>query len=301
MSLFPAAAAQSPAPSASGQPAGLEEARRAFDARDLHRAEAILRAYLATSPQSSEAMYLLARVLMSSDRPRDSLQLLTRAAAISTPSSEDLRTAALDYVLLEDYPDAARWLERSLEMNPRNTEAWYDLARTRMMQNDYNKALDAIQQALRLSPRMVKAENNLGLILEAQNRLDEAENAYRNAVEWQKDSQHPSEQPLLNYGKLLIDKQRSAEAVPLLEQAVKIAPQDPKCHEAFARALDRQGEHAKAIEEMQAAIQLDPKNPRLHFQLGQIYRRAGEADKGRQEMELSGKLYGSHSSEPVPQ
>jgi Flp pilus assembly protein TadD len=246
-------------------------------------------------------MYLLARVLMTSNQPKESLGLLTQAAAIATPSSEDLRTAALDYVLLEDYTDAVHWLTRSVEMNPKNAEAWYDLARAKMMQNKYAEAQQAIEKALLLNPQSVKAENNLGLILEAQNRTDEAADAYRHAIEWQKNAPHPSEQPLLNYGTLLIDKQRSEEAVPLLEQAVQIAPKDPKCHEQLARALERQGQLKDAITEMQAAIQLDPRNPRLHFQLGQIYRRADQADKEREEMELSKKLYGEHSSEPVPQ
>ena len=276
-------------------------AKTKIKSHQIGQAEIILRDHLAANPSSTETMYLLGRVLQTENKPKESLEFFNEAAAIARPSGEDLRIVALDYVLLGDYVSSARWLNRSLEIDPENSETWYDLARTKMMQSDYSGALGPIEKALTLRPKMVKAENNLGLILEAQNRPVEAAEAYRLAVEWQKAEAHPSEQPLLNYGTLLIDQQRSAEAVPFLEQAVGIAPTNVKCHEQLARALDRQGNAKRAIEEMQAAILLDKSNPRLHFQLGQIYRRAGEPEKGREEMLLSQKLYGSKSSEPTPQ
>jgi Flp pilus assembly protein TadD len=281
--------------------ASLEEARREFIAHELNRADTTLRAYLTANPSSADGMYLLGRVLQAKNQPKESLQWFTKAAAISRPSSEDLRIVALDYVLLNDYADSIRWLNKSLEMNPRNSEAWYDLARTKMMQGDYSGAEAPMKKALILHPKMVKAENNLGLIYEAQNRPAEAADAYRLAVEWQKTDANPSEQPLLNYGTLLIDEQRSTEAISLLEQAVTIAPNNVKCYEQLARALDRHGEGQKAVEQMQAAVRLDPHNPRLHYQLGLIYRRVGEPEKSKEEMLLSEKLYGPHSSEPTPQ
>lgn len=279
----------------------LTEAREFFKKHQWKNAEELLNAYLQQNPHSAEALYLLGQVLEGSNRPKEALVTFNKAVVVRKPTAEEVRVIALNYVLLGDYRGSVHWLERSLEMDDHNSETWYDLARSKMMLGDYIGAQPAMEKALAINPKMVKAENNLGLILEAQNRTAEAAEAYRLAVEWQRSDPHPSEQPLLNYGTLLIDQQRSKEALPLLEQAVIIAPGNAKCHEQLARAFEREGEPVHAIGEMKTATSLDPENPRLHFQLGQLYRRVGEQDKARDELMLSQKLYGARSSEATPQ
>ena len=263
-------------------------------------AEAALRVYVQRNPTSARARYDLGKVLHYENRPKDSLASYTAAAAINPPAMEDLRLVALDYVLLEDYGDAIRWLERALEGDPGNAELWYDLGRTRMMQLDFTAAEAAFKQCLKLSPRLVKAENNLGVTYEAENRSPEAMEAYQAAIAWQRDSGHPSEQPFLNYGTLLIIQNRSGEAVAPLEAAVELAPNDPKCHEQLARALSQSGKDNadRAQKEMLEAIRLDPNNARLHFQLGLMYRRAGKSALAKEQMDLSARLYGTTGTDP---
>ena len=263
-------------------------------------ADKALRAYLQQHPGSAKAMYDLGKVLHYENRPTDSLASYTAAAAISPPAANDLRVVALDYVLLADYSDAVRWFDYALKSDPADAELWYDLGRTRMMQLDFTAAETALRRSLAISPHLVKAENNLGVTYEALNRSTEALQAYQEAIGWQRDLSHRSEQPLLNYGKLLIDQNRIAEAVPPLEAAVEIAPNSAKCHEQLARALSRSGKDQgdRAQKEMLEAIRLDPLNARLHYQLGILYRQARKPELATEQLELSGKLYGSHATDP---
>lgn len=247
---------------------------------------------------AAEARYRLARSLQANNRPAESLKMFTEAAAMRRPSGEDLRLVALDYVLLNDAADARHWLLESVALEPRNTEAWYDMARNEMTIGDYAKAEAAVRKALALEPRLVKAENNLGLILEALNRPDEAERAYRQAVAWQAGLATPSEQPLLNFGLLLNSRGRSAEALPMLEQAVLLRPDDASAQAAMARARANTGDVAGAIASMRKAVALDGENPRLHFQLGQLLRQHGDKAESAAELARSRQLYGQHSSEP---
>ncbi len=274
----------------------LAQGKSLYQANNLTHAEIALRTYLAAKPASAEAAYLLARLLERTNAPRDSLGWFTKAAALSTPSSEDLRFVGMDYVLLNDYPDALHWLGRSVQADPANAEAWYDLARAFMMQDDYTAAEKALRKSLALHQKSVKAEDNLGVVYEAQNRASDAAEAYQRAIAWQASDPHPSEQPLLNYGKLLLTQGRSADALPLLAQAAELAPRDPKTHEHLAHALDQQGQLPQAEQHMQQAIDLDPGNAALHFQLGQMYRRSGELEKSRQELAASSRLYGTRST-----
>jgi len=52
-----------------------------------------------------------------------------KAAQHRTPTGDDLKIVGLDYVLLNDYPDAIKWLEKAVEAEPKNKEAWYFLGR----------------------------------------------------------------------------------------------------------------------------------------------------------------------------
>ena len=300
------AAALSPSPgqasASSDLQAPLLQAQALLNAGEPAEAETALRAFLADHPQSAPAAYLLAHLLQQQAHARESLEWFTKAASESPPSVEDLRSVALDYVLLDDYADAARWLEHALQGGSTNAEAWYDLGRIRMMQNNFAGAEQALKKALSLHPRLVKAEDNLGVTYEGENRPADAETAYRQAIAWQQASAHPSEQPLLNLGSLLVTQQHGTEAIPILLQAVAIAPLNPKCREQLARAYEQTeqtGETAameNAQQQMAEAVRLDPANARLHYQLGLLYRRAGKPQQAREELLLSAKLYGTKST-----
>lgn len=274
----------------------LMEGRCLADVSDLAGAERVIKAYLGQNVRSASALYLLGYVLQRANRPKESLQMFTKAAAIRTPVAEDLRIVALDYVLLDDYADAIRWLKMAVQDNPKNADAWYALGRSQMNQGNFVAAQQAFDRVLSIRPADVKALNNLGLSYEAQNRTADALHAYDRAVAAQKGAAHPSEQPLLNYGTLLISQNRIADAIAALEPAIQIAPKNAKCHEELARAYQQGNRLVEAQQQLEEAVALDPKNPRLHYQLGRLYQHAGLAEKARSELELSAKLYGSHST-----
>ena len=278
----------------------LLESRALLSADRLREADRTIRAYLAAAPTSAPAHYLLGAVLFREDQPKKSLESYTRAAALQTPTAEDLRLVALDYVLLDLYPDARRWLTRAQAMEPRNSEVLYDLGRVEMHDGNFSAARQDFDASLSLAPRSAKTLNNLGLTLEAMNRPTQALTSYARAIAEQGSAPHPSEQPLLNQGALLITLNRGPEAIAPLRRAIEIAPACVRCHEELARALAATGQLPPAIEQLNLAIRLEPTNPRLHFQLGRTLRRAGLTQQGDAELKQSAALYGTHSSVPTP-
>ncbi len=237
-------------------------------------------------------------ILFHEDKPAESLKTYTLAAKLVPPSAESLRFVALDYVLLNDYADADRWITVAVKLDPTDGEAWYSLGRIKYTENQFNEAVNAFQKALQLSPRSVKAENNLGLAYEGLNRPDDAIHAYRQAIAWQQGAEHRSEQPLLNLGSLLTDRNALDDALILLKQAEVIAPHDGKIHAALGKLYMRRQELPLAQIELEQAVALSPNNPGLHFQLGQVYRKEGLADRSKEQMKLAAELDGTHSSEP---
>src|SRR5262249_13552895 len=70
-----------------------------------------------------------------------SLAAYTEGAKFGRPSASDLKIVSLDYVLLEDYASADKWLTLALEWDPRDAEGWYYLGRTKYSENRFEEAI----------------------------------------------------------------------------------------------------------------------------------------------------------------
>jgi tetratricopeptide (TPR) repeat protein len=257
---------------------------------DFSGATAALETYIASHPASDDALYLLGYVRFRQDHPKESLETFARAAKLKPPEADDLKIAALDYVLLNDYDNAARYLGQSLKMNPLDAEARYHLGRVRYQQNHFDEAIAAFEGVLRQDPNNVRAEDNLGLCLEAKNHNADAIAAYQKAVQWEAASPVRNAQPYIDLGKLLNTLNRSAEAVPLLSNAVKIQPQSPAARYELGRALFLLKRFDEAKPELEEAVKLDPENSSHHYLLGRVYARLGESERASAQFKMTEEL-----------
>lgn len=263
---------------------------------DLSRREFDLRAALGAEPNSPAVAYALALVLREEGKTRESLDMYTRAAALRKPTAEELRSAALDYVLLHDYEDAIHWLEIALQTDPKNIDVLYSLGRCYYTKNRYVEARKLYQQVLAIQPHQLKAEENLGLVYDATNEADKAEAALRTAANWA-DPNGKDEWPYLDLGGFLLDHDRADEAIDPLRTAARIAPNSATCHERLGRALLATKVVPEGLTELELATKLEPGNPRTHYELGRAFRQAGQIEKAQQEFAISQKLYTTHSQE----
>jgi len=258
--------------------------------------EAGLRLDLEAHPDSAPLLYQLGQVLRLENRPRESLEIYTQAARLQKPDAEQLRSAALNYVLLDDYKDAIHWLEVAASLYPHQADILYSLGRCYYSQSRFHDAETMFLAVLQIEPKHLKAEENLGLIYGlVDNQPEQAEAALRKTVEWAGDGTK-DEWPFLDLGNFLLDHGRAAEAVPFLERAASIAARCVACHEQLGRAFVAAKNATSGIKELEIASQLAPDNPQIHFELGRAYREAGALDKSRAEFQRSQLLYGQHSS-----
>lgn len=271
-------------------------ARQLIDKGRYKEAETELRTALASQAASADWHSLLAYTLLREDKPAESLAEYTRAAQLHTPSAEDLKNVALDYVLLNDYTSADKWMSQSLKWNDKNAESWYVLGRIRYSSGDLLGAVTCFQRAVALAPESVKAENNLGLAYEGLNRMEDAVAAYRTAISWQQNVPHPSEQPLLNLAIVLAHEGHLDEALRLLVRAVAIAPMDPKIHQLLGQLYLKQGKLSDAQGELEKAVTLAPDTAPFHFLLGRVYQQRGLETQARAEFARVAALNGTHST-----
>jgi len=276
----------------------LFESKALLNLKRLPEADRTIARYVAQHPDSPDGLYTLGHIQQYENKPRESLATLTRAAQLRTPDDEELRIVANDYVLLDDYPDAIRWLERAVQINPNNADVWYALGRCYYTQSSFKNAEQAFLKTLALNSKNEKATENLGLTYKAENRPTDAEQSFRTAISLADSNPQSDEWPFLNYGEFLIDQGRATEAMTQLERALAKNPKCAACHEKLGRALSANGDFKQGVTQLEAAVSLQPGDAHLHYELGLAYRQAGMPERAQQELALSKKLYGTKQAGP---
>ncbi len=249
-----------------------------------------LQFYVAKHPESDDGLYTLGFVQFRQNQPRESLATYTKAAALKTPTDDDLKILSLDYVLLRDYKDAARYLEDALKKNPANVEARYHLGRVRYQLNQFDLSIAAFEEVLRREPTNLKAEYNLGLSFEGKNQTEEAISCYRKAIQLEQAAPTRDEQPYLDLGALLSRSNRAAEGIPLLKRAAEIKPDSGKAQYELSKAYLSAENAEKARDAAEAAVRLDPNEGSYHYMLGRVYAKLGKGDLAAQQFKLTEEL-----------
>jgi len=292
---------------------GLLHARKLLAEDQLQEAESAVRSYLAQNHASADGHFLLGLILFKKIRAqaretmasrggnppaseessqklreetaRASLAEYTEGAKYRKPTASDLKIVALDYVLLGSYADASKWLALSVAEDPHDAEAWYFLGRAKYNENRFEDAILAFERCLALEPRNLKAQSNLGLSYAGLNRVPEAQAAFLKAIEWQERAPRKDPEAYIGLGDLLVQQNRAAEAVPYLQKAVQIAPQESRAREKLGSAYLNLNQLSAAQEQVESAVALDPRSPSLHYLLGSIYRKQGQQEKAKAEFE----------------
>jgi len=306
----------------------LSNAKDFFEKSNFVEADRAIRQYLQHHPDSADGHFLLAHVLFreistkwreegkaegeallynSGDlsgpmvayrdaKVKESLAQFTAGAKYQTPGALDLKIVALDYLLLKDNNDADHWLTRSLQENPRDSQAWYYLGRTKYAKGQFLEAIEAFARCLKLEPRNIKAETNVGLSYEALERADEAAQALQNAITWQAENPSKDPEPFIELGHLYVNQNQPEKAVLYLTQSIAIYPKISKAHEELGKALSQLKRFPEAQAELEKAIELTPQVPNLHCLLAPVYRKQGFNEKAKAESERCAALSGTHST-----
>ena len=306
--------------------------------RRLPEAEGALAQALALAPDSPAAHLALARLLMQTGRaPKAALEYL-RCLTLRPgwpPALLGFGDASLASGLTAN---AAQAFAQATRLAPQNADAWIGLGRARMKNGvTYDDALRAFATAARLAPartdffndyadalrhrsrsadaeglirrRLVAAPGDalahylLGLLLRntapTPARLAEAERETRESLRLSPHNPLPETQ----LGELLLDAGRTAEALPLLEDARTRTPANQPLLLLLARACRQAGRTAEAARyaadaktlfaaQQQAAVLADqshhhPLDVALHRRLAALYLATGQPAKAQTEADTA--------------
>ena len=185
-------------------------------------AETEFRRALAVRPDSVRNHLNLGGVFLRQGQIDSAIDIFRQTLGTAPDDPEVHNNLAV--ALLEDgrLREAADLLHTALRLAPKHDGAHYNLGTLRERQGKTDEAAAFYRQALAINPVNARAHQALANLLERSGRPDEAVSHWRAAVDF---GRHPRE-PTLHLAVIFARQGRFGEAVPLLHQGRRRAPND---------------------------------------------------------------------------
>jgi tetratricopeptide (TPR) repeat protein len=190
------------------------------------------------------------------------LLLLALQAAAADPTADGVK--ALE---ARNYPEAIRLLSQSVEKDPQDVYAQFNLALAYGASHQDAQATDGYRKTLVLKPKLYEAELNLGILLIRNQKSNEAIAVLEDAQ-----SQKPTEfRPAYFLAEAYLEAGQFAKAEPAYKAALAIDPKSSVCELGIARAIAKQDRLADADPHYRKAGELDPHYRESVLELAALY------------------------------
>jgi tetratricopeptide (TPR) repeat protein len=204
-------------------------------------------------PDFPEANFMLGEVLRKSRRTQAAVDFYKRA--LDQDPGKFVYYARLGgaYILLGQTDQAFEIFRRGVQRFPRLPEAHYFAGVAARARADYEMAETELRRSLGLEPDNVNGLAQLGFVLLERDRMAEAETALRRAIAINDKHFYAN----YDLGRLLVKSHHYDQALPILEHAAMIKPNNPSVHYQLFLALSRLKRKAEADRELATFKKLD--------------------------------------------
>ena len=259
----------------------LRDAEAALARGQAPRALALAEYYLDLHPGSERAEADRARALSELGRADEAIEIYKRIGAATI---DELRAWARAHMVRSEWSRAAPLLQQCLRLRPTDADALYELTTCRTRLGLLTEAMESAERFTALPGQGARGNILLGAIQADRSNPDEAILAYQRAEALAPDGlglQLPPEEFFEQFGTLLLNQGRDAEAIPLFERSLAARP-TPSSHHLLGKALARTGDLEGARRNWNAAIELDPAGVTPREELANLELVAGDAMAARE-------------------
>jgi len=256
----------------------ITSAKAAAKAGRLPEAIAQMRAVVEQDPGIMDAYIGLGDWLIRSQQPASAVAAYKRALALKVDDEVAFgklvgacRTAGAGREALR----ALDVFRAGLDANPRNPQAWYQLAVQALELGETKTAEAALLRALEVNPRLAQAHNALAALAYTRGELDVAEKRVREALAITPDL--PTGR--YNLGRVLEAHGQLAQAIEMYKAELSTNPKHGRAHLRLAQILKRQGDHAGYLDSLRRGVEQAPDSGACYFLLAHERLRAGDAEE----------------------
>ena len=236
----------------------------------------VILAGLGTAPLFGTAAYAQQGNTNNAQDRAGATGAILRAGAGNGSNGEDANSFnnAVDAYNKKDYSEAAKELQGYLKNNAKDAQAHRLMADIFVRQDKITDAIPEWETAVRLDGNDRVSRENLGAAYLQTQQFDKASQIYKAAY-----AKKPKDgDTAYYYGLSLAQAGHTAEAIPVLQNAVTLKPSAP-AYMQLGVSLDKSGKRPEAAEAFAAAAKLDPKNPQPLLYAGLIYHQTGSDAK----------------------
>jgi len=249
-------------------------------------AEPLLNRAAHASPGDFNAWYIWGSALSQLGRTDDALRAWREALKLQPRNQRLMQVMSVEYSKGRYLGEAATLAGRVLELNGSDLNAMLLAIKAYQVAGDDAAAAAVARRAVERFPDSARANFEHAYHLQKDGKIADAEQYLQRAMKLD-----PTyEEPFFFYGNLLVDQDRSAEAIPFLEEAIQNRRDYVPARVVLARALMNLKKWPEAIAGLNETIALDPKHPQPHLLLSQIYFRMGDEAKAKSEKDISLRL-----------
>ncbi|MEZ5425347.1 MAG: tetratricopeptide repeat protein [Pyrinomonadaceae bacterium] len=238
---------------------------------------------------NSLALFNLNRVSEAEENIKKAIGLLTEKGENSPLLPDALVLSGVISATLHKNSEAVKALERAVGLAPEHFDANFSLARALFGNGDLVGAVRFFTKSVSIQPQNLKARFFLATALERKGDLEEALKQYRLVVK-----QNPNyPEGNLGLGSLLIKTEgdSSADGLSALQKAVGLNGNLYEAQILLGKTLVRLNRSDDAVPHLQKAAELAPENPEPHYQLALAFRRIGKKKEAADEMAKVKKIH----------
>jgi len=255
----------------------LEEAKRAFDARNYAAAELLFEKAQQASPSCDVLFYL--GVTRYRLKKVDSALIAFQSAIQCDPKLISAYVALGDaYSERGNDAEALSAYTRALSLEASNSSALRGAADIYLRSQVNDKAAAMLEALVKVEEKDPKAHLDLAAVYAATGNRNGAELHYREALLLRPNSASA----LIGLGNLSLNKGAGQEAISLLRKATRAAPKSPEAHFLLGSAYNRMDRFAEALVALQSTLRLGNEAPEVYYHLARAYGGLGRPDDRRQ-------------------
>ncbi|PTY05596.1 hypothetical protein DB347_14590 [Opitutaceae bacterium EW11] len=256
----------------------------------LKEAETALRGAIRYEPNNPRWTHHLARLLAGYGELEAAVPLWRTTAELA-PDYLPARVKLADALLKTNQPDeAARTFAAVLERDPKNPYALLGLARLDVDSGRWSAARQRLEAATVAAPEFSAAHSQLATVAErlGDTATAQLERDQATALGRFKDVPDPWTEELVAYcydvyrlqviAATITATKGGAAALPPLERALALAPQDARTVRQLGRVYLDLKDYAKARQMLEKAIQLDGTDPSPYLDLVEVFRAERNVD-----------------------
>jgi tetratricopeptide (TPR) repeat protein len=246
-----------------------------FGKNDFQRAIQSFERELATPKPHPRCRYYLALALQSSGRVDDAISQLTQSLDENPTDADAL------YQLARIHKSASlQAIDRLKNLDPDSFQLHALMGEIYAEEEHYAEAAKEYRSALDKRPGAQGIHYSIGVAYWAQHHLDGAEKEFTLALK------ESSDDPMANLylGDIAVQEARFAEALAYLRVAQKGQLNLPQIHLLLGKCYRAQNDLESAKTEFVAAIKVDPTAASPHYLLAQVYRAQHNAEASAREL-----------------